>query len=172
MTQSKTLKNTQFSDIFGRDNSDLYEYSNPNHSGKNPFYPVNRCIYISNSFFHDCTSDSSGGAVSSESTSVERIFIEETTFETCKTTNLFGGGIFFNNDENGECAIYRTCGFNCSVLCPAEEIPDDEISGGQFACMSVKNDETYKNEINESTITGSKKEESAAPFFFNISWLW
>ena len=146
----------QFSDVFGEGSNNSHEYINKDHTGTNPFAPSKNDVWVSNSLFHDCTSTKNGGAISC-STSIQRIFIEETTFTTCKTTNSYGGGIYFSNTGYGQCAIFRTCSFNCSLT-------SSNISFGQYAYIYTKNDATYKNEVNETTITGSKKKENTKPY--------
>ena len=64
--------------------------------------------------FHDISSESRGGIIGSSAssisnTSVTRIFIEEKTFATFKTTNSYGVGIYFSNTKNVECVIFYTC---------------------------------------------------------------
>ena len=149
MSPTQPLKNAHFSDIFSGSSDDLHECINSSLAGKSPFYPVKKDVWISNSLFHDCTCSKSGGAVSSDGTTVERMFIEETTFTTCKTTSDTGGGIYFVNEEKGECVIFRTCSFNCSSLCSSG-------SAGQYDYILTKNDESSKNEVNESIIAGTK----------------
>ena len=137
----------------------MYEYDNQKSSSS--FVPNKSDVCISNSLFHDCTSSSNGGAVSSSSTSVNRMFIEDTTFTTCKTTSYYGGWIFFQNTNNGECVIFHTCGFDCS----SKYSGSSSSTLGQYAFIQTKsNDDTYKNEVNESTMTGITK-ESAYPYY-------
>ena len=144
-------KNARFSNAFGKRSNDLEKFSHEDRTGTDQFVPSNKDVHVSNCLFHDCTSDSCGGAVSC-STSIERIFIEETTFATCKTTNSYGGGIYFCNTNSGQCVIFRTCSFNCS------SIYSDDISFGQYAAIETNNDASSKNVVNESTITGTKNE--------------
>ena len=81
------------------------------------------------------------------------------TFTSCKTTNTRGGGIYFSNTNNGECVIFHTCCFDCS----SKYSGSSYSTLGQYAYIATKNnDASFKNEVNESTITGIKK-ESAYP---------
>ena len=83
-------------------------------------------------------------------------FVEETTFTTCKTTNYYGGGIYFCNTANGQCVIFHTCSFNCS-----SKRTDSSSTYGQYAYIRTKNNDAgFKNEVNETTITGSKNEST------------
>ena len=143
--QPQLTKNALFSDVF--ENSKMEAYFNEETS----IAPSKNDVYIAYCFFHDCTSESFGGAVSAESTSVQRMLIEETSFITCKTTNEVGGAIFFYNEELGECVLFRTCSFNCSSIL-------SDISEGQYSYIVTNNDESSKNEVNESTIAGTKAE--------------
>ena len=87
------------------------------------------------------------------------MLIEETTFTTCKTSDTFGGGIFFRNSNSGECVIFHTCDFNCSSTST-----NKNGASGQYAFIETKNAASSKNEVNEATITGTKK-ESVRPEF-------
>ena len=170
----QTSKNAQFSDAFSESNENLYVYSNSNHTGTSPFFPIKKDVCISNSLFHDCTSSSSGGAVASEGASVERIFIEETTFTTCKTMSTFGGAVFFYNNNNGECAIFRVCGYNCSStrICNVDNKNGnpEPSSSGQYALILTKNDASSKNEVNESVITGSRKDSTVPSYAIGLQY--
>ena len=52
--------------------------------------------------------------------------------------------------NNGECVISRTCSFNCSSTYSKAN------SDGQYAFIGTKNAVTCKNEVNETTIKGTK----------------
>ena len=94
-------KNSEFSDVFGESSNDLQKYSSQYHTGTSPFVPNKSDVLISNSLFLGCTSTTNGGAVScTNSTSANRMLIEETTFVACKTTDTKGGGIYFSNEGN------------------------------------------------------------------------
>ena len=155
-------RRTQFSDVFSTSGSNVQQCTQ---SGTNRFILSNRGdAYVANCNFHDITSDSRGGAIgcstsSESSTIVARLLIEETTFTTCKTTNIKGGGIFFNNGYTGECVIFRTCAFDCSSTNSSNSL------GGQYAYIITNNEATCKNEVNETTITGIKKQASAYPHY-------
>jgi hypothetical protein len=153
--------NSQFSDVFGS-SSNLETYSEQQRKGSTTAYvPSKSDVYISNCLFETCTSSTYGGAVSSSSTSVNRMMIEGSTFTSCKTTNTRGGGIYFYNTNNGECVIFHTCCFDCS----SKYSGTSYNTVGQYAFIQTKsNDASFKNEVNESTITGIKK-ESAVPYY-------
>ena len=154
---ASNAKRTQFSDVFST--SDSSNIQQCTESGTNRFTLSNSGdASVANCNFHDISSDSRGGAIgcstkSCYQTSVTRIFIEETTFTACKTTNNNGGGIFFSNTNDGECVISHTCASNCSSTCSSN-------SYGQYAYIFTEDAATCKNEVNETTITGIKKQAS------------
>ena len=140
----------------------MEEYSNSWYGlTENPLIPSKEDVYISSCLFYKFKCRSRGGAVSCTSSAVQRIFIEETTFTTCKITYEYGGGIFFSNTINGECVIFHTCAFDCSSTCSSTYYStclDSFETYGQFAYIKTKEDASSKNEVNESTITGTKNE--------------
>ena len=86
-----TLKNTLFSDAFGQSSNNLHEYINSCHTGTSQFVPKKNVFLVLNNLFQYCC-----GAIVSKSTSANRIFIEETSFTTCKTTaGQNGWGVCF-----------------------------------------------------------------------------
>ena len=155
----------------------MNEFYNQNHNGSSAFVPTQPDVYISNSLFHDCISSQCGGAISCTSnTSVNRLFIEETTFTTCKTNSLKGGGIYFSNTKNGSCVISRTCSLNCSSTFKCY-IQQDELSTrqalkyvwhsdtyGQYAYIETNSKSPCKNEVNDSTITGITKDNDCSRY--------
>ena len=74
-----------------------------------------------------------------------------------------GRCVFFGN-EIGESVILLTCSFNCSSMYSGSEDSsnnnNEQESTGQFAYLKTK-----KNEVNESTIAGTKKKENTCPNF-------
>ena len=150
MTHAGSRLRTQFSDAFGTGITVDENLSKETRTGKSRRYaPTVANVAVEDCVFHDITSESNGGAISS--TSISRIFIEETTFTTCKTTDSFGGGIYINN---GECVISHVCGFDCSSKSP----DSSSFTLGQFACIETKADSSSKNYVNESTVTRCKNE--------------
>ena len=149
-----STKHGQFSDVFGASNN-LENITNKERTGTNKFTPSKADVSVANCLFHDCSSSSSyGGAIYCSST-IERIFIEETTFITCTTSKEKAGGIYFSNSNNGECVIFRTCSFNCSSTYSIGN------SNGQCAYIETHYDDILsKNEVNESTIAGTKNENT------------
>ena len=164
------MRHTLFSDVFGESGDDYQEFSKKVHTGTDSLVSSSKDVYISNCLFHDCTSDSGGGAVSFHDSSLERTLIEDTAFRTCKTTYENGGGIQFSNPSNNcNCVISRTCSFNCSSLRSAE-------TEGQYAYVLTYryNDYSFRNEVNETAISGIKKVDGTRPkyalclFYSNI----
>ena len=86
------------------------------------------------------------------STSVACIFIEETAFATCKTTNT----------KNVECVIFHARVFDCSSRCSRGSLR-------YIASIGTQIDASSKNEVNETTITGIKKGEYISRIFFMSS---
>jgi hypothetical protein len=76
------------------------------------------------------------------------LLVEQTSFISCKTTSSYGGGIYFYSTTNGECILSKICGFDCS---------SKYSSGGegQFTYIYTRNSPTFKNHLNDSSITHS-----------------
>ena len=109
-------KHTQFTDVFGSGNPE--ECSKDTRTGTNRFAPTARDACVSHCLFHDISSESSGGAVGcsgSSDSGVQRIYIEETTFTTCKTTNQYGGGS--TQSSSGQYASIET-NSNDTIISP------------------------------------------------------
>ena len=68
-------------------------------------------IYILSCEFISCSSSSNGGAIFVSPSSSTKMLIEESVFESCKTTGD-SAAIYFRS--GGNCVISRICGFNCS----------------------------------------------------------
>ena len=164
---TKVSKRSEFSDVFSSGTRYIKNCSKEIHTNTTTFAPTINCdACVANCIFSDISSDQDGGAIGCSGTSttgVQRIYIEETTFTTCKTTNINGGGIFFSNADNGECAIFRTCSFNCSST-----RSNNDVTLGQYAYTKTKEDASSKNEVNETTITGSKKESAFSKHALNL----
>jgi hypothetical protein len=106
-------------------------------------------VYVCDSVFHYCSSSSDGGAIYC-SNSVYNLLVERSSFISCRALNTFGGGICFRNQNNGQCALNKICGFNCSVISSNE-------TWGQCARMSAKDDVKAINHVNDSSISHSLK---------------
>lgn len=138
---------TAFTDAFS--SSGFEEYENKNHTGSESYIPSKNDVCVEDTIFFKCKSSSYGGAISCPSgTSVKRLFISDSSFTICKTTNDDGGGIYFYNENYGECAIRRICSFNCSSI-----YTGDMGTTGQCAFIHTKTDASYINHVNDSSIT-------------------
>ena len=152
-------KQAHFDDVFGNSTLPLKQIDKERWAGAYRFTTETAYdAWVSNCLFFYISSTSRGAAIccsaASNSSGVQRLFIEETIFTECKTMSSYAGGIYFYNTNNGECVIFRTCCFNCSSMF-------SDHSWGQFACIETKfRATTSKNEVNETTITGIMKEES------------
>jgi hypothetical protein len=101
-------------------------------------------VYVLNSLFGSITSSDYGGAL--YCTSVTLLLVESTFFFSCKTSEYYGGTIYFYNTGNGQCALSEVCGFDCfSTRAGA--------SSGQFVYITVCNSATSKNYVNYSSIS-------------------
>jgi hypothetical protein len=105
-------------------------------------------VYVSNCLFKSITSSSSGGALSCSS-SVTYLLVESTSFFSCKTSS-HSGAIYFYNTNNGQCALYEVCGYDCNTA----------SSSYHFAYIRVYNAISSKNYINYSSISRCVNENS------------
>jgi hypothetical protein len=101
-------------------------------------------VYVLNCLFSSITSTSDGGALCTTSTTY--LLIESTSFFSCRTSDDYGGAIYFSNTNNGQCVLYRVCGYDCYSTYT-------DYSNGQFAHLNVNNSLTSKNYVNCSSIT-------------------
>ena len=162
----RTSKRSNFEDAFGERS---YNYScRRNEKGISyTFRPIKQDVWISNCVFANCrNSETCGGAFSSDSTDIERVFIEETIFSSCTASNK-GGGVYFINQANGQCVISRTR----SMYCQATSSSSSTITytEGQFACINVNYDASAKNEVNESIIYESTKGSQYSQYTLYLS---
>jgi hypothetical protein len=136
-TKFNLVKRT-FSDVYGQGYSPK-EYKGPQYT--QTITPNENYVYVHDCVFSYCSSSSNGGALNCGDT-IYKLFVEQTTFISCSTSTSNGGGIYFKSQTNGESVLSKICGFNCS-----------STSTGPFAYVYTKNDITYKNYVNDSTIT-------------------
>jgi hypothetical protein len=136
-TKFNLVKRT-FSDVYGQDYSPK-EYKEPQYT--QTITPKENYVYVHDCVFSYCLSSSSGGALNCGN-SVYKLLVEQTTFISCSTSTSNGGGIYFNSQTNGENILSKVCGFNCS-----------STGNGPFAFVYTKNNVTFKNHVNDSTIT-------------------
>jgi hypothetical protein len=103
-------------------------------------------IYVLNCLFNRFTSGSNGGALCC--TSVTYLLVESSSFFSCKTSSYYGGAIYFENTNNGQCVLYGVCGNDCCSTYTGSSSPH-----GQFVFTKVNDDASSKNYVNYSSIT-------------------
>jgi hypothetical protein len=107
-------------------------------------------VYVINCLFRSITSGSSGGALSCTS-SVTYLLVESSSFLSCKTSGYSGGAIYFVNTGSGQCVLQGICGYDSCTT---------GSSDGVFSYIKVKNDASYKNYFNFSSISRCVNEYS------------
>jgi hypothetical protein len=107
--------------------------------------PSGSSVYVSNCLFNKVSSTSDGGALSC--TSASYLLVESSSFFSCKTSGSNGGAIYISNTNSGQCVLYGVCGNDCYSTYTSR------YSRGQFARINVKDDASFKNCVNYSSIT-------------------
>jgi hypothetical protein len=115
-------------------------------------------VYVSNCLFRSFTSGSDGGALSC--TSVSYLLIESTSFFSCKTSDNYGGAIYFEN-SNGQCVLYEVCGYDCCSTYTG-------YSYGQFAYIVVNDVASSKNYVNYSSVVRCVNEKSGSHYSLGL----
>jgi hypothetical protein len=96
-------------------------------------------VCVSNCLFNKCTnSNTGGGGGALYCTSVTYLYVETSSFFSCKVYNGPGGAINFCNPNNGQCVLYKVCGYDC---CSTTTI-------GQFVRIYIYNVASSKNYVN------------------------
>jgi predicted outer membrane repeat protein len=103
-------------------------------------------VYVSNCLFRSITSGSHGGAI--YCTSVTCLLVESTSFFSCKTSNYYGGAVYFYNTNSGQCVLYEVCGYDC-----CSTYTSGSSSLGQFSYVYVYSVASSKNYFNYSSIS-------------------
>jgi hypothetical protein len=119
-------------------------------------------VFVSNCLFNRCSSITDGGALSC--TSATYILIESSSFFTCMTSDRYGGAIYINNTDNGNCVLHGVCGNDC---CSTNT--SSGSSWGQFAFIRVKNDLSNKNYVYYSSISRCVNQTTISRYTF---WLY
>jgi hypothetical protein len=114
--------------------------------------PSDSNVYVSSCLFNKCNSTSNGGALSCSS-SVIYLLVESTSFFSCKTSSSYGGAIYFENTNNGQCVLHGVCCYDCS---------SDHY--GHFARIRVNNGALSKNYVNYSSIVRCVSEISGSNY--------
>jgi hypothetical protein len=104
--------------------------------------PTVTSVYVLNSLFRSILSSDNGGALYCSS-SVTYLLVESTSFFSCKTS-LNTGAIYFTGTSNGQCVMYKVCGYGCCST---------NSNNIQFSYIKVKNDVSSKNYVNYSSIS-------------------
>lgn len=110
--------------------------------------PTENEVYVHDSLFNNCQSDACGGAICCTGTStsgVSKLVVSQSSFTSCTASKNNSGAIYLYNTDTGQCIICKVCSFQCK-----------SALNGQFACTTLKNDINYINQVNDTTITGSK----------------
>jgi hypothetical protein len=145
------LSKRTFTDVYGPDYTPT-DYTGLNYTERLIINENN--VYVHDCVFYCCSSDSDGGALYCNYR-VYRMLVEKSSFISCKTSSFNGGGIYFWSSSNGECVLSRICGFNCSSINSAT---DGTTAVGPFGYIYTKNNNTYRNHVNDSSITHTLKE--------------
>jgi hypothetical protein len=156
----KPLKRA-FSDVYGS-NYNPTGYIRKEYTGTQRLAPSMENVYVFDCFFYSCLNPSGGGAVYCSS-SVYRLLIEDSSFISCKTSSAVGGAIYFCSTANGECALSRICGFDCSSTNTGTG-----WTYGQFARVETKTDVKAKIHINDSSIAHTSKDSSSSEMVLNL----
>ena len=85
-------------------------YQNESYTGSNKLNSTEGSAWISNCYFYDMSSSSSGGAISTES--VDNFLIEASTFVNCRMNSNSGYGAAIYS-KNGNIVLDHVCGTNC-----------------------------------------------------------
>jgi hypothetical protein len=108
--------------------------------------PSNSYVYFSNCLFKSILSSGNGGALYCSSTTY--FLVESTSFFSCKTSNGYGGAVYFSN-SGGQSVLNRVCGYDCS-----------SNPHYQFEYIGVNNAASSKNFVNYSSISRCVNENS------------
>ena len=116
-------------------------------------------IYVFRCEFIECKATGSyGGAICVSSSTSTKMLLESSKFIKCKT-NKGAGAIYFSN--NGNSVISKICGFGCFST----------GSINQFDFVLCSRNISYKNHINDSTITHSISESCTNNLVHNFGFV-
>ena len=116
-------------------------------------------VYDSTFCYIHYLSGNGGSILFSTTSSESKLLIEETSILNSRASGE-GGGIYFSN--SGSCILSKLCGVNCSST----------GSDNQFDSISVSNDASYQNDVNDSSITytlNSAKQFTMQHFYGSIT---
>jgi hypothetical protein len=117
-------------------------------------------VYVLYCLFKSITSTSEGGAL--YGSSVTYLFVESTSFFSCKTSGNVGGAISFYNSGSGQCVLHEVCGYDCYSTCTS-------TSNHQFANIYVSDAASSINYVNYSSVTRCVSENSYSYNMFGLS---
>ena len=108
-------------------------------------------IYVFKCQFIECkaTGSSDGGAIFVSSSESTKMLLESSNFIRCRTERN-AGAIYFA--EDGSCVFSKVCGFGCYTT------GTEDCYMFDYICCSK--DLSYKNQINDTTVTHSINENS------------
>jgi hypothetical protein len=133
-------------------------YSSQTYTSKQT--PSDASVYVFNCLFRSITSSGSGGALYCGS-SVQYLFVESSSFFSCKISDSGNGGaIYFSNINNGQSVLYEVRGYDCSTPGNYDYL---------FAYIYVYNSVSYKNYVNYSSVTRCVNENSCPNFVLGLS---
>jgi hypothetical protein len=160
------FRKTTFDDFYGPGNTNIKEYTGTKYTGR--IATTDQNVYVHDCFFQSCSSSSDGGALNCGST-IYKLLVDQASFISCRTSSTKGGAILFESTTNGQCILSRVCGFDCSSTHTGSN------SWGQFVYMTVKNDVTFKNYVNDSSFTHSSNTiidsyEALRPQYGSVLW--
>ena len=96
-------------------------------------------VSVRDCVFRNISSSENGGALYCSS-SVHRLLVEQSSFISCITSYIYGGGIRSNSRQ---CVLSRICAFNC---CSTNS--SNSNSYGQFAYINTND----KNHVNDTQL--------------------
>jgi hypothetical protein len=109
-------------------------------------------VYVLNWLVRSISSGSHGGGLSC--TSVQFLLVESTSFFSCRTSNYYGGAIYYVNTNNGQCVLREVCAYDCCSTYTGGS------SHGQFSYIYVYNVASSKNYVIYSSIARCVNENS------------
>jgi hypothetical protein len=120
------------------------------------YTPSGTNVHVSNCLFGSMTSSDNGGALSC--TSATYFLVESSSFFSCKTTNGYGGAIYFVNTNNGQCVLHGICCYDCNTN-----------SGNLVLYIYMNNVESSKNYLDYSSVSRCAKDDSNSWHLFLLS---
>ena len=114
--------------------------------------PTDPNVYIVYCLFKNLNDESEDGAIRCDASNnyIEKLLVSKSSFTACTSSGYGAGAVYFCNQDNGQCVIYGICSFWCA-----------SNGEGQFACLEAGQD--AKNQVNDSSITQSGREDSTPP---------